>query len=341
MRGLAAPLIKLIVFLVVTSFLTYALAVTIANKNFGSTYGYHAEFTDATGLQVGDDVRIAGVKVGSVNGVRIVRHNTAEVSFSVVKTTPLPKSVIVSLRYRNLAGQRYLDVSQGAGPTNALFPRQQVIPIAQTRDAVDLTVLFNGFKPLFQGLDPNQVNRLSDSIIKVLQGESGSVFTLFTNLSDLTNDLADKDQLIGEVVDNLSDVLSTVADHDQELSSLITELQTFVSGLAADRNTIADSIDGINSLATSTADLLTRIRPSLKSDVSDLSALTAGLASQKGDLDYFLQNLPTSAAKLIRTGSYGSWFNFYLCRIRVQLKVGSQTINVPAINTGNAQRCQA
>ncbi len=339
MRGLASPLIKLIIFLVVTSFLTYALAVTISNKNFGSTFSYKADFSDVTGLEVGDDVRIAGVKVGSVNGIKIVHRNEAQVDFSVEKSSPLPKSVVVALRYRNLAGQRYIDVSQGAGPTNDLFPRNQVIPISQTRDAVDLTVLFNGFKPLFQGLDAGEVNQLSDSIIEVLQGEAGGVTNLFTNLATLTNSLADKDQLIGEVVDNLSDVLSTVAQHDTELSNLIGQLQTFVSGLSADRQTIADSIDGINTLATSTSDLLTQVRPSLKNDVSDLSALTASLASQKSDLNYFLQNLPTTTAMLIRTGSYGSWFNFYLCRIQITLGVGDQTITTPSLNVGSAARC--
>ena len=90
MRGILAPLIKLIVFLVVTAFATYVLGATIANSSYGATKTYRADFSDASGLQVGDDVRIAGVRVGSISDIKIVKHNTAEVSFTVAKDTVGP-----------------------------------------------------------------------------------------------------------------------------------------------------------------------------------------------------------------------------------------------------------
>ncbi len=114
-RGVVAPLIKLVIFLIVTTFATYVLGATIANASYGSTYTYKADFTDVSGLQPGDDVRIAGVRVGSISGVKIVNHDTAQVSFTVEKSRPLPTSVIAQLRYRNLVGQRYLDIEQGPG----------------------------------------------------------------------------------------------------------------------------------------------------------------------------------------------------------------------------------
>ena len=75
MRGLLSPLLKLITFLVVTSFATYVLAATIANTSYGKTTTYKADFQDVNGLQLGDDVRIAGVRVGSITNIKIVKHN--------------------------------------------------------------------------------------------------------------------------------------------------------------------------------------------------------------------------------------------------------------------------
>src|ERR1700712_3316601 len=126
MRGLLSPLIKLIAFLVVTSFATYVLAATIANTSYGDTRTYQADFTDASGLNIGDDVR-----VGTVSSINIVKHNTAEVTFSVEKDRPLPDSVHINLRYRNLVGQRYLDVEQGAGSTKMQDPGT-TIPTSRT-----------------------------------------------------------------------------------------------------------------------------------------------------------------------------------------------------------------
>ena len=95
-------------------------------------------------------------------------------------------------------------------------------------------MLFAGFKPLVQGLDadPGQPAVRSRSI-QTLQGEGGALQLLLSNLADLTNALADKDQVIGEVIDNLTSVLTAVGERDSELSNLIIQLRTFVSGLAA------------------------------------------------------------------------------------------------------------
>ncbi|MCU1656681.1 MAG: Phospholipid/cholesterol/gamma-HCH transport system substrate-binding protein [Pseudonocardiales bacterium] len=342
MRGLLAPLIKLIVFLIVTAFATYVLGATIANTSYGSTTSYKAIFTDVAGLSVGDDVRIAGVRVGSVSGIKIVDHDLAQISFSVIKSRTLPKSSQAHLRYRNLVGQRYLDIEQGAGDANDLLTKGGTIPQSQTSNAVDLTALFNGFQPLFQGLNATQINSLSTEIIQVLQGEGGSLELLLTTLADLTNAIADKDQVIGSVIDNLSSVLTAVGNRDTELSNLIVQLQGFISGLSSDRFTIGNSIDSIYNLATSTAGLLGQIRAPLAKDVTDLTALTANLNKNSATVQNFLQQLPGTVAALIRTGSYGSWFNFYLCSISADVKLPTGgVLPVPiAQPRSTVQRCQ-
>lgn len=337
MRGVLSPLIKLIVFLVVTAFATYVLGATIANSSYGATRTYRADFSDASGLQVGDDVRIAGVRVGSISNIKIVKHDTAEVSFTVTKDRSVPTSVIAQLRYRNLVGQRYLDIQHGPGDTGATLKSNALIPESQTRPAVDLTVLFQGFQPLFQGLDAGQINQLSGEIISTLQGEGGSLDLLLGTLGDLTNTLADKDHVIGEVVDNLSSVLTAVGSRDAELSNLILQLQGFVTGLAQDRTQIGNAIDGINSLATSTAGLLTQVRAPLKQDIVELTGLVGNLNKGSDTIQYVLTQTAPTVGALIRTASYGSWFNFYLCNFTGQIRIGKTAVPV-SYNTGSS-RC--
>lgn len=339
MRGLLAPLIKLIAFLVVTSAATYVLAATIANTSFGSTQNYKADFTDAQGLNVGDDVRIAGVRVGTVSSISIVRHNIAEVGFSVEKTHPLPDSAQIKLRYRNLVGQRYLDISQGAGNSTKLQNPNVPIPTSRTTPPVDLTLLFAGFKPLFQGLDADQINKLSGAIISTLQGEGGSLQTLFNIVADLTNSLANRDKLIGDVINNLSSVLDTIGQRDTELSNLIVELQGFISGLAHDRFTIGNAIDGINQLTTNTASLLTQVRSPLKRDITDITGLVGVLNNNSGTLQFVINELPATIGPLVRTASYGSWFNFYLCSTSGTMTLpGGKVMNLP-VKPASKPRC--
>ncbi len=328
MRGLLSPIIKLSIFLVVTIMATYLLAVTIANKSGGATTPYKAVFTDVTSLNVGDDVRIAGVRVGSITGLKIINHDQAQVSFDVSKSRTLPVSSIAKIRYRNLIGQRFLEIDDGAGDPNDLLKAHGTIPVAQTQNALDLTALFGGFQPLFQGLNPTEINELSLSVIQTLQGEGGTIELLLQQVGDVTNALADKDQVIGELIDNLNSLLTTVAQRSSELGDLVDQLQRFVSGLSADRTTIGNSIDNINSLAESTTNLLIQARPPLQQDVTALTNLAANLNKNSGDLASAIQTTPLVAGELTRTASYGSWFNFYLCQI-----TAATGITLPVVGT--------
>src|SRR5205085_4871353 len=128
-----APLVKLAAFGVVTALATATLAATIANRTGGATSTYRAEFTDATGLLRGDDVRIAGVRVGQVGRIRIVRRDVAEVTFTVDAGRPLPDTALAKIRYRNLVGQRYLELSQGAGTPGGTLPAGGVIHTDHTQ----------------------------------------------------------------------------------------------------------------------------------------------------------------------------------------------------------------
>ena len=317
-------LAKLIVFIVVTTVLTLVLAATIANVAVSNTRSYHAVFADATGLNAGDDVRVAGVRVGQVKSVKVAEKRYADVTFAVKKNIELKTSTRLSVRYLNLVGQRYLAMSESPGSGETL-KAGQAIPLNQTTPPLDLTVLFNGFKPLFRALTPQDVNQLSYEVIQVLQGEGGTVDQLLAHTASLTNTIADRDHVVGEVVTNLNVVLDVVAQRDQGLSQLLLQLQRLVSGLSGDRDIIASSVGRIDALAASTASLLTDIRPSLKEDIAQLNKVAGTLATTNDPraggvnfLDGVLQRMPIKVRNILRTATYGSWFNFFLCTFQVE-----------------------
>ena len=312
MKSIAGPLAKGIAFTAVTVVATAALGITIANTDVGATTDYYAIFTDVTSLNVGDDVRIAGVRVGQVEQIAVTRRRLARVEFAVSADRELPASVTATIKYRNLVGQRYIALDQGAGPMGTLSPGA-TIGLAHTHPALDLTDLFDGFQPLFQALSPNDVNQLSDEIVQVLQGEGGTVDGLIAHTASLTTTLADRDQVIGQVIDNLNSVLDTVNSRGGELSDLVTTLRQLVSGLAADREPIGEAISGIAGLTDSTARLLRLGRAPLRDDIASLRRLSTTLADNSGLVNTFLRNLPVKYQRIGTIASYGSWLNFYLC----------------------------
>jgi virulence factor Mce-like protein len=349
MRGLAAPLIKLVAFALVTMLASYVLISTITNAGYGEQVSYRAEFTDVAGLVEGDEVRIAGVRVGQVKGIGLTDATdrpTAEVELEVDADVPLPATVEATIRYRNLVGQRYIALAEGEGAGGRTLDEGGLIPASQTRPALDLTTLFGGFQPLLQALSPADMNRLSFEIIQVFQGEGGTVESLLTHVASLSDSLADKDAVIGSVIDNLTTVLGSVAARDQQLSDLIVSLQQFVTGLAGDREVIFDSLQTIDELASATTGLLEDARAPLAADIQALGDLSGNLADTGDVLEGFLQLAPTKIDLITRTAINGSWFNFFVCGAGgfITLPVsdpitGAKTgVNVPADGLDNGER---
>jgi phospholipid/cholesterol/gamma-HCH transport system substrate-binding protein len=317
----ASDAAKLLTFMLVTTIATGLLVVTIGNITFSSGREYKAEFVEATGVVKGDDVRIAGVKVGTVKDVEVVDRTRALVTFSVDDGATVTEATNADIRYRNLVGQRYISLSQQGEQTERL-EEGATIPVSRTSPALDLTVLFNGFKPLFEALSPQDINQLSFELIQVFQGEGGTLEGLLGHTASVTSTLAERDQVIGDLIDNLNETLVTIGDRDKELSQLIISLRDLVGGLADDRDPILDSLDSISDLSVETAGLLKGIRAPLINDVKQLRKVAGNLADNRGELDRALQVLPIKLNKVGRTAIYGSWFNFYLCSFRGTVQVG-------------------
>ncbi|GAA1035527.1 MCE family protein [Virgisporangium ochraceum] len=336
--SIRAPLIKLTIFAVVTVLLTAMLAQTLGTWTTSGT-GYRARFTDVTGLLKGDDVRIAGVRVGKVTDIRVVDNSIAQVRFTVTDEVPLGTGVRAKIRYRNLVGQRYLALFEGPS-TGRTLKRDGVIPLEQTAPALDLTALFNGFRPLFTALSPQDVNRLAYEIIQVLQGEGGTMASLLRRTASLTNTLADRDEVIGRVISNLNAVLSTVDEREGQLDQTISQLQQLVSGLAADRAAIGQSLVNLGELTVATGSLLGEARAPLASDVDGLRQVAGNVNANAEAIDRALAAMPGRYEALTRVASHGSWFNFFLCDLKGTVALGGQSVPIPPF-TSTAPRCSA
>ncbi|HZJ04660.1 MAG TPA: MCE family protein [Nocardioidaceae bacterium] len=324
----AGDAVRLVIFIVVTTLSTSLLVILIGNVTFGDSEEYKAVFSDATGVVGGDDVRIAGVRVGSVGSIEIHEKNQAIVTFKVDSDSQLTESTFATIRYRNLVGQRYIALSQGVGGPSVL-ESGETIPLERTAPALDLTVLFNGFKPLFKALSPEDLNKFAYEIITVFQGEGGTLESLLARTASVTSTLASRDQVIGQLIDNLNQVMVTLGNRDTELSTLLIRLRQFISGLSQDREAILGSLESISTLAVETAGLVGGIREPLVKDLEELRRVAGPLDRNKPELDRALQVLPVKLRKVGRTAIYGSWFNFYLCNFKADVKLPRLPVDLP------------
>jgi virulence factor Mce-like protein len=323
MTGFRSTMIKFVVFTLISLLLFLMLYNTMTNVVDGDTRTWKARFTSVSGLRDGDDVRVAGVKVGRVEGVKVIDNDEAEVTFILQKEQKIYDSTRLALRYQNLLGQRYLSLTAGANRAKEMSPGDE-IPKSMTNPGFDLTALLNGFEPLFNVLQPDQVNKMASNIIAVLQGEGGTVESLLQQTADAADYLASRDAVFTQVLQNLTPVLENLSEQSGNFDATVDQLGALMSGLASQRATFAGSIDNIGALVESTSGLLDDIRPGLKYDVSRLRTTAAILAQNRARLGKALDGLPEIFGGLARATSYYSTLNIYFCNLG--FVVGGETV---------------
>lgn len=307
-------LIKFTAFAVVMAVLTAFLFFIFAETRTGSTNGYSAVFTDASRLKSGDSVRVAGIRVGTVKDVQLLADRKVLVDFDADRDVKLTTGTKAAIRYLNLVGDRYLELLDGPGSTRLLGAGGQ-IPIDRTAPALDLDLLLGGLKPVIRGLNPQDVNTFTQSLVEILQGQGGTLDSLLSKTSSFTNSLADNNQVIEQLIDQLRTVLDTLDDDGEQFSGAVDRLEQLVTGLSQDRDPIGTAVESLNNGTTSLADLLGRAREPLNGTVDQLGRLAPILANDDARLDATIQRLPAIYAKLARVGSYGAFFPYYICGI--------------------------
>ncbi|MGO9157877.1 MCE family protein [Mycobacterium sp.] len=317
-RKLSGIILRVALFTAVCLVFTFALIAVFGQLRFEDRTGYEAVFTNISGLKSGNFVRIAGVEVGKVGDLTLHRDGTVTVGFAVDKGVRLTEGTKAVVRYENLIGDRYLALEEGPGPPRRL-PPGATIPLARTSPALDIDALIGGFRPLFRALDPDQVNALSGQLLRIFQGQGGTLASVLAQTSSLTSTLAGRSELIGELITNLNTVLHTFATRDHEFSDGLDKLSQLVDGLAQRKNDISTGLAYINAAAASVSDLLVQARQPIKEVVRETDRMSAQVLADREYVDKLLKDLPDVYQVLARQGLNGDYFGFYFCDVLLKI----------------------
>lgn len=312
---LAAVGIVLLVF-------TAMIIVVFGQVRFDRTQRYSAEFSNVSGLRNGQFVRANGVEIGKVKKIHLIDGgNRAVVDFDIERSVPLYESSTAMIRYDDLIGNRYLELSRGDGEgAERKLPPGGVIPASRTKPALDLDALIGGFKPLLKALDEEKVNTIATSIVTVFQGQGGTINQILDQTAQLTEHLAERDQAIGEVIKNLNTVLDTTVRHQKEFDQTINDFEVLITGLESQADPLAEGTAHISNAAGTLAGLLADNRPALQTDLGYLDTVVSPLVDQRDRFDKQIRDFPENLNLIGRSGGiYGDFFNFYLCDISLKL----------------------
>jgi phospholipid/cholesterol/gamma-HCH transport system substrate-binding protein len=135
----------------------------------------------------------------------------------------------------------------------------------------------------------------------------------------LTNNLADRQQVIDTLLNSLSSLLNTVGVHDTQLGQLIGNFDTLMQSLAGSRAQIGSAIDNLATAESTTSGLINEAQPTLNEDIQTLSRAVQGLSANQRNIDGVLKGFPGLIGALTRIQSSGNWINVYLCNLTINV----------------------
>ncbi len=276
------------------------------------TYAVAGDFTDATGLVTGDPVNLAGVRVGKVTSVKVER-GVAVVSMSIDERHPLPAESTFEVRWRNLLGQRIVEVLPpvGASMGGPTLVDGSHLGTDHTQAAADLSMLLNNTEPLVGKLDTATLNRVMGTLAAALEGREDSIGQAIDDGSDLVATLAPRAAAIQRSVTNLSQLVQGIAEHDEEV-------ERFLTSFASTAEVLAGQADRLGATLTSADQLVAVLDSVLEASEGDLDAILASstqvldeLVANKEALGEGLRTLNWGVAAIARSTSQGRWWQVY------------------------------
>ncbi|MGB8403240.1 MAG: MlaD family protein [Mycobacterium sp.] len=306
------PLIGLCVFVAICCGLIWTVFVTLQRNVEGTTKSYSAMFTDVSGLIVGDEVRMAGVRVGRVDSVSL-DGTVAKVGFEVQSDQVLYGNTKASVTYQNIIGQRYVGLSLGDFGDHRVLSEGAVIPIERTEPSFDISNLLNGFEPLFALLDPKQVDNVTTAVVRAMQGDTGAITTLISQTTTLAQSFAGTDQILGNVLTNLNSVVGSLDKHSTNLETTITSAKAVFKGLAQRRNELVNSLDQVSVVGQRLANVISDVQPDLDQWLARDPGFAKHFMENKQGFAYMGFNTPLLLKGLARFSQSGSYLDIYAC----------------------------
>ncbi|KOV85772.1 MCE family protein [Nocardia sp. NRRL S-836] len=274
----------------------------------GGGTSYAADFSEAAGLVPGNEVRVAGVKVGKVTKVRL-NGDRVRVTFKV-KDAWVGDRTTAMIRIKTLLGQKFLALDpQGSQPLSPGDP----IPKERTLAPYDVNEAFNGLATTVGQIDTKQLADSFTVLSETFKNSPEHVRGALDGLSALSKTISSRDEQLAKLLDNTRQLTKTLADRNAEFEKLLADGNLLLGELRKRRESIRAVLDGTRDLARELSGLVTDNQNQLRPALDQLGRVTTILQRNQDNLDRSLALLAPFYRVFANTLGNGRWFDTYIC----------------------------
>lgn len=269
---------------------------------------YYASFTEASGIKSGDEVRIAGVRVGKVTDVGL-DNGHVKVAFRVDTSDRFGQDTAAAIKVKTLLGQMYLAL-QPQGPGQ--LADGATIPLSRTRSAFDVVQAFSGLASRVQDIDLPQLRTAFNTLADATSTTPKAFQDALRGVSALSSNIAKRDQQLNTLLGNLKNVSSILANRDQDIVDLMKQGDIVLQALVQRREAIHRLLVSTSTLSTQLSGLVDDTRADLKPALQNLQGVVNLLLKNQSNLDASLRLLAPFYRVFSNTLGNGPWFDTWI-----------------------------
>ncbi|MQB00562.1 MAG: MCE family protein [Actinobacteria bacterium] len=291
-----------------------AFALMLSSGAFRKAYTVTASFADAAGIKSGDDVLVAGLEAGTVEGVRI-QDGAVEAILKVDEHIEMPRDARAEIVVQTLMGKKAVELSGGT-PEGPKLGDGDVIPLAQTRTPIEILDLQDASVPVLERSDADAFQTMLNEITSVTEGKRAQITELIEGLGDTTRAVDERGAELSRLLDSLDTLSKTFADRDDTLVTLIDDLDIVLANLAERRTEVERLLQATDSAAHETASMVGRNRVALDGALAGLHRSLQVLNGHQIDLaatiSYLEQAVKGYASVGYSQGVENRWANIFV-----------------------------
>jgi phospholipid/cholesterol/gamma-HCH transport system substrate-binding protein len=289
-------------------------AFRVADLPFvGGGARYHAAFRDASGLVSGNEVRVAGVRVGSVTGVGLARAGAApyvRVDFRITEGgVVLGDQTTATIRIKTVLGQKFLSLEPaGAGG----LAREAEIPLNRTASPFDVMQAVTGLADTVQRIDVTQLANAFTVLSDTFADTPAAVRSSLTGLARLSQTVASRDDELRQLLARAHTVTGVLADRDEQFQRLLSDANLLLAEVQRRRDAIHNLLVSTNDLAVQLSGAIADNRTHLAPALAGLRQVVATLQQNRADLEHTITSMAPFITAFTNVLGNGRWFDSWV-----------------------------
>lgn len=316
----------------IASIILLSLGVGLAfsvNKFEGlrGVYSISADLKDAAGVQAGNEVRVAGVKVGRVIGVTL-RPNAARIEMEVQQDIRLPSETRVEVKLKTLLGQKFIDLqlpqnfvvsaSGGNDPsaeTSRFLRDGDVIPKSQTTLPFEIYQAANEGTEAIAGIDKKALRQMVVVLGDTVGASSGALNHALRSLNSAAHVLEGKSPQISALLRNTNEAAGVLAKGGNDLDGILRRSTSVLKVLADRRETTSSLLSAVNGLSKNLGFLIQVARGSINTGTRDLNSILVTAESELSTIERILRRIGGAQRMFAQPLSFGRFTEGHACAV--------------------------